>query len=456
MISLDCYRNKRVGVIGLGKTGQAVVAALREGGAHVSAHDDFLISGDQYNNLELFDFDWSTMDFLVISPGVNLLWPNKNLAVELAQKHFVPIINDIDLFQSQVLGKKICLTGTNGKSTTAALIDHIFKRGGKYSSIGGNFGNSVFSLEANSEFYVLELSSYQLESCNILGFDTAVLLNIRPDHLARHGGMAGYVAAKQKIFGNFGTESKAVIGIDDEHCLEIGRFLKTIKQPNIITVSGEMVPDLGVGWSEESLIDNRSGSFVTVCAAPPQLDGVHNRQNIAAAYAVCVANGLNGDDFCKGLCSFDGLEHRQEFVDDIYGIHYINDSKATNADAAEQALRRFNKIIWILGGRPKENGIFSLVKYFPRIKFALLIGEAAEEWSQFLEANGVGNEVSGTLDVAVSRANEISKKYQAEVVLLSPACASFDQFKDFEDRGNRFKKLVGDLRRKAVDFDCDK
>ncbi|MDR3186929.1 MAG: UDP-N-acetylmuramoyl-L-alanine--D-glutamate ligase [Holosporaceae bacterium] len=448
MISLDCYKNKHFGVIGLGKTGRTVVDALLKGGARVSAHDDVLASDNQYQNLELRDFDWDSMDFLVVSPGVNLLWPRRNLFVEMAQRHFIPLINDIDLFQLQAPGKKICITGANGKSTTAALVHHMLERAGKRASIGGNFGVPVLSLEMNSNFYVLELSSYQLESCNILGFDTAVLLNITPDHLTRHGGMAGYVAAKQKIFAGFGAESKAIVGVDDEHCLEICKFLKSAKHPNLVPISGKMIPDLGIGWNGDNLVDNRFGSQEIVCHAHRRLDGVHNRQNIAAAYAVCMANDVTGEDFCANLSSFCGLEHRQEFVDNICGVQYINDSKATNADAAEQALGRFDGIIWILGGRPKENGISSLVKYFSRIKFAFLIGEAAEEWSQFLQKHGVDNEIAGALDIAVGRAHEMAKNCQAKVVLLSPVCASFDQFKDFEDRGNKFKTLVADLRSK--------
>ncbi|MDR2067996.1 MAG: UDP-N-acetylmuramoyl-L-alanine--D-glutamate ligase, partial [Holosporaceae bacterium] len=435
MISLDCYKNKHFGVIGLGKTGQVVAEALLKGGARVSAHDDFLTSNSKYQNLELCDFDWNSIDFLIVSPGVNLLWPRKNLSVELAQQHFIPIINDIDLFQLHVSGKKICITGTNGKSTTVALIHHIFEHAGKRSSIGGNFGVPVLSLEANSDFYVLELSSYQLESCNILGFDTAILLNIKPDHLIRHGGISGYIAAKQKIFANSRAESKAIIGVDDEYCLEIARFLKSVKHPNLIPISGRMVPDSGVGWSGNDLADNRFGFSEIVYRAHRRLEGAHNRQNIAAAYVICATNGISGDDFCAGLYSFSGLEHRQEFVDDICGIQYINDSKATNADAVEQALKRFDNIVWILGGRPKENGISSLVEYFSRIKFAFLIGEAAEEWSQFLQKHGVNNEIAGTLEAAVNGAHEMARSCRAEVVLLSPACASFDQFKDFEDRG---------------------
>ncbi|MDR1334440.1 MAG: UDP-N-acetylmuramoyl-L-alanine--D-glutamate ligase, partial [Holosporaceae bacterium] len=385
MISLDCCKNKHFGVIGLGKTGRAVVDVLLKSGARVSAHDDSLTSNNQYQNLELSDFDWDNIDFLVVSPGVNLLWPRKHLSVELAQRHFIPIINDIDLFQLQASGKKICITGANGKSTTVALVHHIFERAGRRSFIGGNFGIPVSSLETSSSFYVLELSSYQLESCNILGFDTAVLLNITPDHLIRHGGMAGYVAAKQKIFADFGAESKAIIGVDDEYCLEIGKFLRFAKHPNLTPISGKIVPNLGIGWSGDNLVDNRFGFSEIVCHANRRLDGVHNRQNIAAAYAVCATNNINKDDFCAGLSLFDGLEHRQELVADICGVQYINDSKATNADAVEQALKRFDCIIWILGGRPKENGISSLVKYFTRIRFALLIGEAAREWSRFFQ-----------------------------------------------------------------------
>ena len=427
---------KNFGVVGFGQTGQSIVRFLENCDANIFLFDDKIIDNPYYQNLE--NFDWKKLDFLVVSPGIHLWW-DIHPAVQQARKFMIPIINDIDLFQSQINGKIVAITGTNGKSTTTALIYHIFKK--KYrSEIGGNFGKPVLDLPKNSDFYVLELSSYQLESCNFFGFDTAILLNITPDHLTRHGGMEGYISAKQKIFVNPKKNSTAIVGIDDEYCRHILDF---VRYPNVIKISGKKVPENGIGWHENRLIDNRENQFKIIMQNVPKLDGDHNRQNIAAAYAACVVNGIGEKTFVEGLSSFSGLEHRQEFVKSINGAQYINDSKATNADSVEQALKRFENIIWILGGRPKEDGIKSLIPYFPRIKFAFLIGEAAEKWHEFLNQNHVANEVVFTLENAVKKSYKIASG--KDIVLLSPACASFDQFKNFEDRGEQFKKFVEEL-----------
>ncbi|MDR1983047.1 MAG: UDP-N-acetylmuramoyl-L-alanine--D-glutamate ligase [Holosporaceae bacterium] len=449
MILLDFYRNKRVGVVGLGKTGKSVIDSLTASGATVISYDDSQISSGKYRNLSLADFNSEQLDAIIVSPGINLLWPSVHPVIKAAKQKSIPILNDIDLFQQHVIAKvNICITGTNGKSTTAALVNHLLSFTGKKVSIGCNFGNPILSLDFDSDFFVLELSSYQLESCNILGFDTSILLNITPDHLTRHGGIEGYVASKQKIFANFHEKSNAIVGVDCSSCIKIFEFLKKLNHPNVIPISGKVVPEFGVGWDKNKLVDNRDGLYRVICGNKATLDGDHNRQNIAASYAACIQNGLSEESFCEGLFLFKGLEHRQEIVIDIDGLPYVNDSKATNADSTEEALKRFNNIIWILGGRPKENGIESLIQYFDKIRFALLIGEIAEEWSILLTKYGVKNEIAKTLNVAVKRSKEISKIYGAEVVLLSPACASFDQFNGFEDRGNQFKRLVSEEKTK--------
>ncbi len=428
---------KNFGVVGFGQTGQSIIRFLENCGANIFLFDDKVIDSFYYQNLE--KFNWKKLDFLVVSPGIHLWWDIHPVILQ-ARKFMVPIINDLDLFQSQINGRTIAITGTNGKSTTTALIHHILKK--KYQTeIGGNFGKPVLELPKNSNFYVLELSSYQLESCNALGFDTAILLNITPDHLTRHGGMEGYVATKQKIFANSKRESMAIVGVDDEYCQHILDF---VHYPNVIKISGKGVPKNGIGWYKNKLINNCENQFKVVMQNVPQLDGEHNRQNIAAAYAACVvANGINEKIFLGELSTFSGLEHRQEFVKSINGAQYINDSKATNADAVEQALKRFENVIWILGGHPKEGGIESLLPYFSKIKFAFLIGEVAEKWHEFLSQNHVANQIVFTLENAVKGSYKIA--CEKDIVLLSPACASFDQFKSFEDRGERFKKFVREL-----------
>ena len=449
MILIDTFKDKRVAVLGFGKTGKSVARALISGAVDVVVHDDSaMIDDNSYSYANLADelvFAKNVSDgmcAIAVSPGVPTLWPFPHPVLRLAKKYNIPLINDMDLFIQNIKSNAafICITGTNGKSTTSALIHHVFEICGKNSAIGGNFGRPVLDLNADHDFYVLELSSYQLESCDILGFDTSILLNISQDHLQRHGGMSGYIAAKQKIFGNFHTSSKAIIGADDEYCIEIFDFLKSINHPKIIQISGRYVPDRGVGWCGDNLIDNTENKNVVVCSEHNSLNGIHNRQNIAAAYAACFSNGIAAAEFHLSIPSFAGLAHRQELIAKINGVCYINDSKATNMQSSEQALTRYRDIIWILGGRPKGENLLSLSEYFSRIKIAFLIGEIADEWYDILKKHNVDTEIAEALDVAISSANKIAK--HGDIVLLSPACASFDQFSNFEERGNVFRKIV--------------
>lgn len=484
MIISKNLKNKNVGVLGFGYTGKAIVDSLLASDAHVFLHDDGGVKDPQYQKYvaNLLSEDVvKSLDLIAMSPGIHLFWPAPHPTVCFAQKHGIELIGDLDLFQRAMQdiaaakkdAKIVAITGTNGKSTTTALVQHILHSSsitsGIKSSIGGNFGPPFLSLNDDSDYYVFELSSYQLEHAKILEFDIAILLNITPDHLTRHGGMSGYIAAKQKIFVN---SKKSVIALDDDRCAEIFEFLREIKRENLIPISGKFVPDFGVGWSKNCLVDNRCGEAKIICEKHSKLDGNHNRQNIAAAYAAC-AGIASKEDFVRHLYSFQCLEHRQEFVANIDGVAYINDSKATNTDSVERALMRFDHIFWILGGRPKEGGIVSLQKYFSKIKRAFLIGEAAEDWYAFLSSQGVACEVDVTLEKAVNRAYEEVQKLRnfdeeqsaggihnpsdragqgrelkkslPEVVLLSPACASFDQYKSFEERGEHFKNLVRKL-----------
>ncbi|MDR2106980.1 MAG: UDP-N-acetylmuramoyl-L-alanine--D-glutamate ligase [Holosporaceae bacterium] len=451
MIVSNLYKGGRVAVIGFGKTGRSVADSLAAGGAEVLLYDDSEICDENYRRFLGGNFIDEKPDAVVVSPGINLMWPKPHPLVKEAARMRIPILNDLDLFRLHVTGKiNVCITGTNGKSTTTALIHHLLNFAGRRAEIGGNFGAPILSVAADADFFVAELSSYQLESCNIFGFDVGVLLNITPDHLTRHGGIEGYIAAKQRIFADFGEKSVAVIGADCDYCLRIREFLERAGHPRVIPISGRFVPEFGVGWEKNRLTDDREGLRRIVCESNPRLDGDHNRQNIAAAYAACFAclgNDLADESFRGGLFSFRGLEHRQEIASEINGVLYVNDSKATNADSAEEALKRFGSIIWISGGRPKEDGMGNLPKYFDKIKSAFLIGEAAEEWSALLTQRGVKNEISETLERATARARETA--IAGDVVLLSPACASFDQFKDFEDRGRQFKNLVFRLKEKT-------
>lgn len=459
MICLKSLKGRRVGVLGFGYTGKAVVDSLLAGGAQVFLYDDNGVKDEKYQKYSANLLDEEVVQSLgaiIMSPGIHLFWPAPHPTVVLARKYGIDLIGDLDLFQRSIQKTKakiIGITGTNGKSTTTALIHHILSSSGVNSCIGGNFGPPFLSLNDDSDFYVFELSSYQLEHAKLLGFDTAILLNITPDHLTRHGGMAGYIAAKQKIFVN---SKKSIIALDDDHCAEIFEFLRTTNRQNLIPISGKMVPDNGVGWDNDCLVDNRFCKAEVICQKYPNLDGNHNRQNIAAAYAAC-CDTVSREDFVRNLYAFQCLEHRQEFVANVDGIPYINDSKATNVDSVEQALLRFNNIFWILGGRPKEGGIASLKKYFSKVKQAFLIGEAAEDWYAFLSSQGVVCEIDVTLEKAVKRAREevqkslnlenLASNSKPDIVLLSPACASFDQFKSFEERGDVFKALVHEMEK---------
>lgn len=444
MITLKNLSGKTVAVIGFGKTGKATAKSLLASSAKVIVHDDLKISSEyQIENLsDESTFKKYEFDYVVVSPGIHMLWPLPHPVVSFAKKYGVPIENEIDLFQKNVNKKIISVTGTNGKSTTTALINHILNVCGKKSTIGGNFGLPALSLPNNKDFYVLELSSYQLESCNICGFDSAILLNITPDHLKRHGGMHGYIEAKQKVFANFKNDSIAIVGVDDNYSAEIFAYMKSINHKNVVPISGSHVPDFGIGWSGNNLIDNRTNKIICDFV-PESLQGNHNKQNIAAAYAACKNCGISNAEFRNAINSFQGLSHRQEFVTEINGVKYVNDSKATNIESTKQALMRYENVIWILGGRPKDESIDLLKDYFRKIKSAFLIGEIANEWCEILKKYNVAAEVSGDLEIAVAASNKVAAN--GDIILLSPACASFDQFKSFEDRGDQFKKIVARL-----------
>lgn len=436
----ELFNGKNYGVIGFGNSGRASAKFLKSHGANVFVFDD---GGNHGDYPLLTDADFEKLDAVVVGPGIHLYWPEVHSYVQKAREYFIPVLTDMDIFQKVAIGKNICITGTNGKSTTTALIHHILKQSGKSVTIGGNFGPAILSLPLDCDFNVLELSSYQLEGSNILGYDFSVLLNISSDHLDRHGGMTGYISAKQKIFANFHQDSYAIISVDDAYCSDISAYLKKIRHPHVIEISGNHVPLNGIGWRDDTLVDDTLGS---ICKNNPLMEGEHNRQNIAATYAVCKSIGMDNSLFIDGLMSFQNLEHRQQLIRTIKGVQYVNDSKATNCDSVEQALKRYDDIIWILGGRPKEDGIEKLTQYFHKIKYALLIGEVAEKWAKILDEYKIKNKIVETLDRAVNYAYDISESCGAKVVLLSPACASFDQYKSFEERGRVFEKLVRDLK----------
>jgi UDP-N-acetylmuramoylalanine--D-glutamate ligase len=328
------------------------------------------------------------------------------------------------------------ITGTNGKSTTTALLAHILTEAGVPNAAGANLGPAALSLPLLPDrgVYVLEMSSYMLERLATTRFDAAVLLNLSPDHLDRHGDMAGYADAKRQVFARQVQGDAAWVGIDDP---ESRALLAAV--PGARTVSGGARADI---WCDAGMLRDAGGEIVRMARAHA-LPGPHNAQNAAAAAALALSLGVPRGQIAAGIISFPGLAHRQELVATLAGVRFVNDSKATNADAASRALACYERIVWIAGGIAKAGGIAPLAPYFPRVAKAVLIGRDAAAFAAVLDAHGVAYELAETLDRAVPAAFAAARDTGAEVVLLSPSCASFDQFSGFEARGARFRDLVG-------------
>lgn len=456
MIPIHAYSGNRVGVLGLGRSGLAAARALRAGGATPLCWDD----GEAPRGIAAAE-GFAVADLsrpreaeglvrLIVSPGIPHLYPVPHPAVAAAQSAGVPVDNDVGLFFGMLAApqdlddegaepKVIAVTGSNGKSTTTALIHHILKRAGRRTQMGGNIGRSVLDLDppAPGEAVVIELSSYQIELARNLAPDVAVFLNLSPDHLDRHGGIGGYFAAKRRLF-ELGAPERAVIGIDEME----GRYLAGIVD-GAIEVSVKSRPR-GEGWSvfmnKSHLTEWRAGKQVVAIDMRDAvaLKGTHNHQNACAAYAACRSVGLGPRQIEASLLDFPGLAHRMERIGVFDGIVYVNDSKATNADAAEKALLAYENIRWIAGGRAKEGGIELLKPLFGRVAKAYLIGEAASDFAVTL--GSTPKAICGTLENAVMAARADARP--GDVILLSPACASFDQFTDYEARGEAFRALA--------------
>jgi UDP-N-acetylmuramoylalanine--D-glutamate ligase len=470
-IRIPAMAGQTIAVLGLAKSGLSAARALKASGAAVWGWDDNAKTRAEANAagiplVDLAGADWSKPSALVLSPGIPHRFPKPHPVAALATARRCPIIGDIELMARAGLGARfIGITGTNGKSTTTALIGHVLRSAGLRAEVGGNLGTPALELAALGKdgIYVLEMSSYQLELTHALAFDVAVLLNITPDHLDRHGGMDGYIAAKSRIFMGQGARQTAVVGVDDPTCNAISTTLKlrshlndteatriaptlVASQPqHVVPISAEGPVAGGVYAHDGWLQVDRAGKteHVLRLAEATNLLGKHNWQNAAAAFAACAAIGLATPRIIAGIKSYPGLAHRQELIATIGDVRYINDSKATNADATAKALACYQPIYWILGGRAKETGLEGLEPFYPRIAHAFLIGEAADRFAAALEGR-VAYTKCGTLAAALSAAH---RQAQAErrpgaVVLLSPAAASFDQFANFEERGEVFRKLV--------------
>ncbi|TGY89991.1 UDP-N-acetylmuramoyl-L-alanine--D-glutamate ligase [Marinicauda algicola] len=463
MIPVTAFAGRAVAVFGLARTGIATAKALAAGGAKVLAWDD---NADTRASAEragvpLVDLnrrDWGDIAALVLSPGVPLHHPSPHRMVELARAVGAPVIGDMELFAMEANKvdnvRVVGITGTNGKSTTTALIGHILKTAGLDVRVGGNIGEAVLSLAPPrpGAIYVLELSSYQLDLVERLHCDVAVFLNITPDHIDRHGSLENYVAAKRRIFATQSDEDTAVIGVDDEITKKVFSEMRASGAQHVVPVSARKVISRGVyvlGGTLYDALDGKAkpGADLSRAIALP---GRHNAQNAAAAYAAVRRLGVSPEDAAAGIESFPGLPHRQERVGQVGPVVFINDSKATNADAAAQALGCYDDIFWIAGGQAKEGGVKSLEPFFHRIRRAYLIGQDADLIARQL-AGKVDVVQAGNLHTATARAakDAVESGSHNPVVLLSPACASFDQFRSYEHRGDSFRIAVTDLIAKA-------
>ena len=453
MIALPATKGVKIAVLGLGKSGLAATRALKASGADVRAWDDSERARNAAiaEGLPIADLNGPALigaEMLVLSPGIPHSHPKPHPIAARAKAAGLPLVCDIELLlQGRNAAHFIGITGTNGKSTTTALIGHILAQAKLASDIGGNLGPAALGLQSLGAdgTYVLELSSYQLDLIRTAAFNIAVLLNITPDHLDRHGGMAGYIAAKRHLFDLLPPHGVAVIGIDDEHCRTIAAELTRLGQLRVVPISAAGKASGGIYVVDGKLYDDSTGGnqLIVDLANATALPGAHNWQNAAAAFAAARAAGIAADIIAPALLSYPGLPHRQETIDVVDGVRFVNDSKATNADAAAKALVCYDAVYWIAGGLAKEGGIESLESLHPRIRHAFLIGKAAEDFARTLEGK-VAYSICGNLAAAMTRAAALARqeKIPGAAVLLSPACASFDQFVDFEARGDAFRSLV--------------
>jgi UDP-N-acetylmuramoylalanine--D-glutamate ligase len=444
MIVLNSPFDGAVAILGLARSGIATARALMAGGTQVLAWDDSeeRRKGARRIGIKLNsgpEFDWRGIAMLVPSPGI----PLDHHTIAAARAARVEIVGDVELLW-RVMAERhfVGITGTNGKSTTTALIGHILRQANETVQIGGNLGTPALSLDAlwAEGTYAIEMSSFQLDLTRNLSFDIAVLLNITPDHLDRHGSMHAYIAAKRKIFRQ-GRLKTAIIGIDDPDSLKVYRELRQRDGLKVVPIAtGRRLLD-GVAVNGGLLEDH--GQAICDLEAAVALPGRHNWQNAAAAYAATRALGIKSETIARAILNFPGLAHRMEHIAAIDGVQFINDSKATNAEAAARALACYNPIYWIAGGRPKAGGLRALQPCFQRIAHAYLIGEAEESFAAELSGR-VDHTRCGTLEAALEAAAARARDdgRPGAVVLFSPACASFDQYADFEARGEAFRELV--------------
>jgi UDP-N-acetylmuramoylalanine--D-glutamate ligase len=456
MIPVTTFAGRRVALFGLGASGIASASALLAGGADVVAFDDTEASVTKAHaagipTADLRHIDWSSIAALVLAPGVPLTYPAPHWVVGLARNAAVEVIGDIELFcrERRKLAPNapfIAITGTNGKSTTTALTAHLFAHANYDVQLGGNIGTAVLSLEppAPGRVHAVECSSFQIDLAPTLDPSVGILLNVTEDHLDRHGTLREYAAIKERLAAGVQPNGTAIVGVDDNWCAAIAdRIERAGKRLVRVSVRRPLPDGLYVEGDRVMQAAGGTARAVVRIGGIGSLRGTHNAQNAACATGAALALGLSADVIQQGLVSFPGLAHRMEQVARKGDVLFVNDSKATNADAAARALASFTDIFWIAGGKAKTGGITSLSGYFPRIRKAYLIGEAAGEFAGTLQGK-VPFIVAGTLDRAVELAARDAEAagLGESVVLLSPACASYDQYRNFEIRGAAFRDAV--------------
>jgi UDP-N-acetylmuramoylalanine--D-glutamate ligase len=454
MIPVTTFADRKVAVFGLGASGLASASALFAGGADVIGWDDSPTRVEHATQAgiptaDLREVDWSKIAALVLAPGVPLTHPTPHWTVGLARAAGVEVIGDIELFcreRRRIAPDSIfvAITGTNGKSTTTALVAHLLESAGHTAELGGNIGTAILSLEppAPGRAHVIECSSYQIDLAPSLDPLIGILLNVSEDHLDRHGTLAEYAAVKERLVAR--AQRAAIVGVDDQWCQAAADRIEQAGK-SVVRVSVRRPLADGIYVQGEQIMRAAGGNAkpIALLGGINSLRGTHNAQNAACAAGAALALGLEPKAIQQGLWSFPGLAHRMEEIGRKGNVLFVNDSKATNADAAARALACFEDIFWIAGGKAKHGGIKPLAGYFPRIAKAYLIGEAAGEFAGTLQGK-VPFVVAGTLDRAVELAAQDAQAagLAEPVVLLSPACASYDQFRNFELRGAAFRDAV--------------
>jgi len=453
MIVSEQYKNQTVVVFGLGKTGVITVKSLSKGGANVLAWDDNikarrLAKKERISLKNIYFIDWSRVKCLVLSPGVPLNFPKPHPVVLLAKKNQCQIIGDFELFQHQISRKKhlnlsfIGITGTNGKSTTCALIYHILKKEKRDVYLGGNFGSPILGLNAfqKNRIYVAEISSFQIETTPNLKPNVAVHLNIANSHLDRHKNLLRYSKIKSKIFSKQEKNDLSIVVANDKYSKKI--FKKILKTNNTVVIANKKIFHTGYFYNKKEIIQIKKNKILKKISIS-KIRGVDNLENFIVAMVVSAHLGISDKKIFSALDSFKSLKHRLEFFKKYKNISFINDSKATNIHATSRALASFNNIFWIVGGKSQNENIAKLNPYFKKVLRAYLIGETKKEFEQKIN-NGCRCIKTNDLNSAVKLAIKDSLKFRDGncCILLSPACPSYDQFQNFEERGDCFKKYI--------------